>query len=122
MVSSSSDRNRVSCAYSPLVVKGKSPFWSLMQKFDPSRIVIATLCVLGRPHDSRAAGLGEGLDDELVDVHVRGPGDRKEHAVGDVLGRQRFHALVDALRLLRVPAKTDERELRLDQARVDRGQ
>ena len=39
--------------------------------------------------------LGERLDDDLVDVHVRRAREREHDAVGDVLGRQRIDALVD---------------------------
>ena len=45
------------------------------------------------------------------------PGEREDHALGDVLGRQRLHPLVDLGRGLLVPAKANEREPRLDEAR-----
>ena len=45
--------------------------------------------------------------------------DREQHALGDVLRRQRLDSFVDALRLLLVAAEADERELRLDEPWVD---
>ena len=45
--------------------------------------------------------------------------DREQHALGDILRRQRLHAFVDALRLLLVTAKANQRELRLDEPGVD---
>ena len=64
--------------------------------------------------------LRERLDHELVDVHVRRPSEREEHALGDVVGRERLDVRVDGARLLLVAAEADAREVRLDEARVDR--
>ena len=67
--------------------------------------------------DARAARLRERLHDDLVDVHVRRPGQGEEDAVGDVVGHDRVDALVDRLRLLLVAAEADDGELGLDEAR-----
>ena len=97
----------------------KSPFWSLMQKFDPSRIVIA---ISRGPDDPRRGRLRQRLDDELVDVDVLGPRDGEEDALGDVRGGERLDAFVDLLRPFLVAAEPDLREARLDEPRVDRRQ
>src|SRR3954447_189517 len=58
-------------------------------------------------------------DDDLVDVDVRRTGHRPGHAVGDVVGRERGHALVHRRRPLLVPAEAYQAELRLHQPRGD---
>src|SRR5207247_6071734 len=65
-------------------------------------------------------GLRKGLDDDLVNVHVRWPGHRELDAARNILRRHRLHALVDLARRLRIAAEADARELRLHKAGVDR--
>ena len=62
------------------------------------------------------------LHDELVDVDVSRPRDREEDAVGDVLRLECVDVLVDRPRPLLVAAEAHLREVRLDEAGVDRGQ
>src|ERR1044072_8143495 len=64
--------------------------------------------------DLGAGRLGAGTDDDLVDVDVRGQRGDPADALGDVLGPQRVHPLVDAVGRLRLPAEADDRELGLD--------
>ena len=52
---------------------------------------------------------------------MRGPGQREEDAVGDLLGGDGLDPLVDGVRLRLVAVEADDRELGLDEARVDRG-
>jgi hypothetical protein len=49
------------------------------------------------------------------------PRHREQHALGDVVGRQRLDVGVDGAGLLLVAAEAHAREVRLDQARVDSG-
>src|SRR5256886_14035300 len=93
-----------------------SPTSSQMQKVEPSRIVS---CGKSAPDDADGARLGQGFDDELVDVDMEGPGEREEDAVGDVLGAERVDALVRLLRLLLVAAEANAGEVRLDEAGID---
>src|SRR5256884_209686 len=93
-----------------------SPTSSQMQKVEPSRIVS---CGKSAPDDADGARLGQGFDDELVDVDMEGPGEREEDAVGDVLGAERVDALVRLLRLVLVAAEADAGEVRLDEAGID---
>src|SRR6266550_7281738 len=93
-----------------------SPTSSQMQKVEPSRIVS---CGKSAPDDADGARLGQGFDDELVDVDMEGPGEREEDAVGDVLGAERVDALVRLLRLLLVSAEANAGEVRLDEAGID---
>src|SRR4029077_13535359 len=71
--------------------------------------------------DPSAGGLVARLDDYLVYVHVPRPGQCEDDAVGDVLGAQRIDAPVDRGRPLLVALEAHERELRLGQSGVDRG-
>src|SRR5213080_5014720 len=96
-----------------------SPTSSQMQKVEPSRIVS---CGTSTPGDPDWARLGQGLDDELVDVDVAGTGDRKENAFGDVFGAKRVDAFVGRFRLLLVAAEANTGEVRLDESGIDGGQ
>ena len=63
---------------------------------------------LALAQDVAARDLGERHHDDLVDVHVRRARQREEHAVGDVLGRDRAahrHVRVDRLARLLVALK-----------------
>ena len=71
--------------------------------------------------DADGARLGQRLDHELVDVDVLRPRDRKDDALGDVVGRERLDIGVDRACLLLVAAEAHAREVRLDEARVDGG-
>src|SRR5437764_10717002 len=71
------------------------------------------------PGDPNGAGLGQGLDHELVDVDVERPGEREEDALGDVLGPKRVDAFVRPLRLLLVAAEANTGEVRLDEPGID---
>jgi hypothetical protein len=67
--------------------------------------------------------LRKGRDDDLVDVDVRRPRHREQHAVGHVLRRDRpaeRHALVDRVGFPLVAAEADEREVGLHHARRER--
>src|SRR5436190_7882006 len=102
-----------------------SPTSSQMQKVEPSRIVSCgnTLRVLGScSGNPYRTALGQGFDDELVDGDVEGSGEREEDAFGDVFWTEGVDAFVRRLRLLLVAAETDSREVRLDEAGIDRRQ
>ncbi len=55
--------------------------------------------------DLGRGGLVAGADDDLVDVDVRRLGDGPADALGDVLGAQRLHPLVDAPAASSSPSK-----------------
>src|SRR3954470_3997386 len=93
-----------------------SPTSSQMQKVEPSRIVSWGKSTPGVPN---RAALSKRLDDELVDVDVRRPGEHEDDAFGDVLGAERVKALVRRLRLLLVAAEAHTREVGLDEAGID---
>src|SRR5919198_2375818 len=115
IVSFRAERKRVSSANSPSTLPWRSPSSSQMQNVAPSRMRSCS----GTAHDPRTAGLRQRLDHDLVHVHVRRPGDREENALGDVLARHRLDPLVDGVRLLLVAAEPHDREVRLDEPRVD---
>src|SRR4051795_5391746 len=96
-----------------------SPTSSQMQKVEPSRIVSWGKSTPGVPN---RAALSKRLDDELVDVDVRRPGEHEDDAFGDVLGAKRVEALVRRLRLLLVAPEAHAREVGLDEAGIDGGQ
>jgi hypothetical protein len=62
------------------------------------------------------------LDHELVDVHAVRARDGEHHALGHVLRGEGVDVRVDSRGLLLVPAEADAREVRLDEARIDRRQ
>src|SRR5436305_1012324 len=66
-------------------------------------------CWMGHlaPGDPHRARLGQGLDDELVDVDVAGTRDREENAFGHVFGTEWVDAFVRRLRLLLVAAEAN---------------
>src|SRR5436190_5936728 len=102
-----------------------SPTSSQMQKVEPSRIVSCgnTLRVLGScSGNPYRTALGQGFDDELVDVDVEWPSEGEDDAFGDVFWTEGVDAFVRRLRLLLVAAETDSREVRLDEAGIDRRQ
>src|SRR5262245_66673624 len=86
-----------------------SPRSSEIQKVYPSRIVSNRLALSA--DDPGAARLLQRLDHDLVDVHVQRTGDGEQHAVRDLIGRDRVDALVDRSRLLGVALEANEREL-----------
>jgi hypothetical protein len=74
----------------------------------------------GPTHDVRAGRLGDRLDHDLVEVHVRGPRQCEHHAVGDLVRGDRVEALVHPVGGILVAAEADNGELGLDEPRVDR--
>lgn len=47
------------------------------------------------------------------------PARRKNHNLGNILGRQRLHALIHLLRLILIPAKSHDAEFSLNLPRID---
>src|SRR5436309_10145167 len=78
-------------------------------------------CWMGHlaPGDPHRARLGQGLDDELVDVDVAGTRDREENAFGHVFGTEWVDAFVRRLRLLLVAAEANAGEVRPHQPGID---
>src|SRR5262245_37369075 len=120
MVRRRSERKRVSSANRPPVSKSMSPRSSQMQKVEPSRI--PSRGPSGTAKDPRGGRLRERLHDDLVHVHMLRPRKGEEDALGDVVGRQRLDVGVHLLGFFRVAAKTNLREVRLDEAGIDGGQ
>ena len=89
----SRDRKRVSESKKPVVGSPRSPNSSDTQNVAPSRIVICVTPFLLVPDDELLAPLLEGLEDDLVDVHVRRPRDGEDDAVRDVVRRDVPHTL-----------------------------
>src|SRR5215210_1583401 len=112
------ERKRVSCAKRPCVGVRMSPRSSETQNVEPSRIVKLTEPLSA--DDLILTSLLEGLDDDLVHVHVGRAGDRPQDAVGDVFRLQVVDALVDGRLAALVAGEAHVRELRVTHhARVD---
>src|SRR3954454_10217208 len=110
------ERKRVSSAKRPSTLPWRSPSSSQMQNVAPSRMRSCSAIA----QDPPTTRLRERLDDDLVHVHVRRPGDGEEDALGDVLRLHRLDPLVDGARLLLVAAEPDEGEVRLDEPGIHR--
>ena len=62
----------------------------------------------GAPGDAAGRGLVASHEDDLVDVDVRGSADDERHALGDVLGDEGGHALIDLRSPVRVPSEAND--------------
>ena len=71
--------------------------------------------------DHRRGRLRERSDDDLVDVHVRGPRDNPRDAVRDVFCNQRLEPFLRFAGGILVSVEADHRELRFDEAWVHLG-
>src|SRR6266576_4902727 len=65
--------------------------------------------------------LRDGPHDNLVDVDVRGPGYRKDDALGNILSSQRLEARVHGLGGGAIALEADDAELGLDKPGCDLG-
>src|SRR5919198_5135097 len=99
----------------------RSPSSSQMQKVAPSSIRNCPCTLSLVSQYATTGGLRQGLDDKLIDVHVRRAGEGEDNAFGDVLRGHRLDALVNVPRGFLVAPKANEREVRVHEAGIHGG-